>query len=367
MMRNDQRPSSDHKSPIKNPISNLQSPTSGIRLSRRAFLRLALLGGIGAGAAVIYKQTEFVGFDNWFRWMVRGNAARIFGGRSRVALAACASYEADVLAALRRVWQDAQAPDLRGARIVLKPNLVDFVDGFPSFTDPRVAQAMIRFAREMGARAIVVADGPTFRRDPQAILNATGYTEMLAREQVPFVDLNYDDLVTIPLKGGYTKLKTLFVARTIRDADLFVSMPKLKTHHWTQISVSVKNLFGIVPGVKYGWPKNTLHIQGVAPFLAELADSLPTRGCAVVDGIVGMEGDGPLFGHAVASGVLAVGTDLLAVDATCARVMGFNPASIDYLNFAAWAGVGAIDESKIDLVGEPLAKLQRAFERPPQL
>ncbi len=338
-----------------------------IRLSRRAFLRLALLTGIGAGAAVIYKQTEFVGFDNWFRWMMRGNAARFFAPKSRVALATCATYDADILASLRGAWQAASAPDLRGARIVLKPNLVDYVGAFPSFTNPRVVQAMIHLAREMGARQVVVADGPTFRRDPQAILDATGYSEMLALENVEFVDLNYDDLVTIPLKGGYTKLKSLFVSKTIRDADLFISMPKLKTHHWTQISGSVKNLFGIVPGIKYGWPKNTLHIHGIPAFLAELADSLPTRGCAVVDGIVGMEGDGPLFGSAVASGALVVGADLLAVDATCARLMGFDPSQIDYLSFAAWAGVGAIDESKMELVGEPLARLRREYEKPPRL
>lgn len=339
----------------------------GIRLSRRAFLRLALLGGIAAGAGVIYKATEPVGFDKMFRWMTRGYEMKLFGARSRVALAACASYDADILGALRAAWQNANAPDMRGASIVLKPNLVDYVGGNPSFTDPRVVQAMIHLAREMGARQIVVADGPAFRRDSQAILDATGYAEMLAREQVQFVDLNYDDLVSIPLKGGYTQLKTLFVSKAIHDADLFVSMPKLKTHHWTQVSVSVKNLFGIVPGIKYGWPKNTLHIQGIPAFLTELADSLPTRGCAVVDGIVGMEGDGPLFGDGVASGALVVGADLLAVDATCARLMGFDPAQIDYLDFAAWAGVGAIDESKIELVGEPLANLRRAFARPPQM
>lgn len=337
------------------------------KLSRRAFLRLALLSGIAAGAGVLYKATEPVGFDRMFRWVVRGYETRFFAPKSRIALSACSSYDADVLGCLRDAWKNANAPDLNGARIVLKPNLVDFVGINPSFTNPRVVQAMIRLAREMGAREISVADGPTFRRDPQAILDATGYTEMLAREKVAFVDLNYDDLVTIPLKGGYTNLKTLFVAKTIRDADLFVSMPKLKTHHWTQISVSVKNLFGIVPGIKYGWPKNTLHIQGIPAFLAELADSLPTRACAVVDGIVGMEGDGPLFGNAVASGTLIVGADLLAVDATCARIMGFDPTQIDYLGFAAWAGVGAIDDSKIDLVGEPLARLRRAFARPPQL
>lgn len=350
------------RSEIKNQKSKI-----GNGLSRRAFLRLALLTGIAAGAGIIYKSTESVGFERWFRWMWRGNSARFFAPNARVALVSCAAYDADILAVLREAWRNANAPNLNGARILLKPNLVDFVEGFPTFTHPRVTQTMIRLARELGAQEIIVGEGTTFRRDPQAILDATGYTEMLARENVAFVDLNYDDLVSIPLKGGYTSLKTLFVAKTIRDADVFISIPKLKTHHWTQISASIKNLFGIVPGIKYGWPKNTLHIQGIPAFLTELADSLPTRGCAVVDGIIGLEGDGPLFGNAVASGALIVGTDLLAVDATCARLMGFDPRQIDYLDFAAWAGVGAIDENKIEIAGEPLARLQRKFERPPNL
>ena len=232
-------------------------PETGLKLSRRAFLRIALLTGIAAGAGVIYKSTESVGFERWFRWMVRGNLTRFFAPNARVALAACASYDGDVLAAMRAAWQSAALPELRGARVVIKPNLVDFIEGVPCFTHPRVAQAMIRLAREAGAREIVVAEGTTFRRDIQAILDATGYTDLLAREQIAFVDLNYDDLVEIPLRGGYTRLKTLFVAKTIRDADVLISLPKMKTHHWADISVSVKNLFGIVPGIKYGWPKNT--------------------------------------------------------------------------------------------------------------
>ena len=339
----------------------------GTRISRRAFLRLALVSGIGAGAYVIYDKTRAIGADRYFRWMARGAAARFFAPNARVALASVPSYDSDILTPLRDAWHSANLPNLRGLRVVLKPNLVDFIGDFPSFTHPRMTQALIRLAREQGARSVVVADGPTFRRDSQAALNTMGYTQMLAQEQVDFVDLNYDDLGTFPLKGGYTNLKTMFVARTILDSDLFISLPKLKTHHWTQISASIKNLFGIVPGIKYGWPKNTLHIQGVSAFLTELADSLPTRGCAVVDGIVGMQGDGPLYGTPVASGALIAGSDLVAVDATCARVMGFDPAQIDYLAFANWAGVGFIAPEKIDLVGEPLAKLQRAFEKPPQL
>jgi len=349
-----------------NEIVNRKSKIEN-KISRRAFLRLALLAAIGGVGAYLYKSAEPVGLDKMLRWLWRGQVARWFAPQSRVALAACPAYDADILSALGRAWQQANMPDVRDARIVLKPNLVDFVMGYPTFTHPQVVQAMIRLARELGAREIIVGDGPAFRRDTQAMLDATGYTEMLARERVRFVDLNYDDLVSIPLKGGYTRLESLFVARTIAEADLFISMPKLKTHHWTQVSASMKNLFGIVPGVKYGWPKNTLHVQGIPVFLAELVESLPVRAGAVVDGIVGLEGDGPIFGGAVSSGAIVVGADLLAVDATCARLMGLDPKQIDYLEFAAWAGVGTIDENKIERAGASLTQLARAYARPPNM
>lgn len=343
------------------------------RISRRTLLRLALGGGIAAGGAVIYKQTESAGLSNWLKWMVRGQGAR-FAPASRVALAGVsgapdAPYEADILGAIRGLWGDAKAPDLKGARVVVKPNLVDFVRGRPCYTMPQVTEALVQFLRdEVGVKSVVVAEGITFRRDPQAILIDTGYREMLERQRVEYVDLNYDDLVKIPLRGGYAKLDSLFVARTVAEADALISVPKLKTHHWTKISCSVKNLFGIVPGAKYGFPKNTLHFHGIDAFLAELLDSLPTpKRFALVDGIVGSEGDGPLFGAPVASGALIAGEDFLAVDATCARLMGFDPASMEILAFMAWAGLGHLDAGKIELRGAALDGLRREYQAAPRV
>jgi len=232
---------------------------------------------------------------------------------------------------------------------------------------PQVTEALIRFLHEeVGVKSLVVAEGMTFRRDPHSILIETGYQEMLERQRVEFVDLNYDDLVKIPLRGGYAKMDSLFMARTVAEADALISIPKLKTHHWTKISGSIKNLFGIVPGSKYGFPKNTLHIHGIEAFLAELLDSLPTpKRFALVDGIVGLQGDGPLFGSPVASGALIGGSDLLAVDSTLARLMGFDPATIEILAFMAWAGLGQLDANRIELRGAPLDALRRAYEPAP--
>lgn len=337
-----------------------------LKLSRRGLLRLALGGGIVASGAVIYRQTEPAGVDKWLRWMLRGQSAR-FGAPARVALARVAGYDGELIPAIRSIWKEGNAPDLENARVVLKPNLVDAYDGRPCFTMPQVTDALIRFLREeVRVQSVVVAEGMTFRRDPHAILIETGYQGMLERRDVEFVDLNYDDLVKIPLRGGYARMDALFMARTVAEADALISIPKLKTHHWTKISGSIKNLFGIVPGAKYGFPKNTLHIHGIEAFLAELLDSLPmAKRFALVDGIVGMQGDGPLFGTPVASGALVGGTDFLAVDATLARLMGFDPAEIEILAFMAWAGLGQIDSNRIELRGAPLDMLRRGYDPAP--
>ncbi len=339
-----------------------------MRVSRRNLLRLALGGGIVAGGAVIYKTTESVGFGKWAQWMAHGQLNK-FAPATRVGLAAVASYDADILGAIRTLWGEANAPNLENARVVVKPNLVDSIPGRPCYTKPQVTEALLMFLREeVKVKSVVVGEGMTFRRDPHSILIETGYREMLERVGVEFVDLNYDDLVKIPLKGGYAKMDSLFMARTVAEADALISVPKLKTHHWTRISGSIKNLFGIVPGAKYGFPKNTLHIQGIDAFLAELVDSLPTpKRFALVDGIVGLQGDGPLFGTPVASGVLAAGTDFLAVDATCARLMGFDPSAIDVLNFMGWAGLGHIDEGKIEVRGASVDALKKGFEAAPRV
>lgn len=337
-----------------------------MKISRRMLLRLTLAGGIVAGGAVIFKQTEDVGFDKWLRWMVRGQAARFAEGAT-VGLAGVSSYDADIRSAIRSIWREAKGPELRGANVVIKPNLVDFMRDRPCFTMPQVTGALIDFLREeVGVKSVVVGEGVTFRRDPHAILIDTGYRDLLDARRVEFVDLNYDDMVKIPLRGGYAKMDSLLMSRTVAQADALISVPKLKTHHWTKISASLKNLFGIVPGAKYGFPKNTLHQRGIDAFVAELWDSLPTpKRFALVDGIVGSQGDGPLFGTPVPSGTLIGGEDFLAVDATAARVMGFEPSRIEILAFMAWAGLGQIDANKIKLVGTPLDALRREYEPAP--
>ena len=126
--------------------------------------------------------------------------------------------------------------------------------------------------------------------------------------------------------------------------------------------VGLKCLFGVVPGAHYGWPKNLLHVNRIESSILGLYELVRPM-VAVVDGIVGMEGDGPLFGAAVPHGVLAAGADPVAVDSTCARLMGFDPQKVGYLWLAGWAGVGQVD--RVETRGGSVEQLRRRYQAPP--
>ena len=75
----------------------------------------------------------------------------------------------------------------------------------------------------------------------------------------------------------------------------------MKTHHWAGVTLSLKNLFGTLPGLVYGWPKNDLHWAGIEQSILDIAGAVRPA-YSIIDGIVGMEGNGPISGEPVASG-----------------------------------------------------------------
>src|SRR5215467_1875799 len=250
--------------------------------------------------------------------------------------------------------------DLKGKRIVLKPNLVEFDPKGVINTHPAVIEAAIASFRSLGARDVVVAEGPGHRRDNEYLLTASGVYDVINEHRVRYVDLNTDDVRLTKLRSSLTDLRQLYIPETLFNADLLVSMPKLKTHHWAGVTLSLKNMFGIVPGSIYGWPKNALHWAGIHGSILDINSSLPIPQFAIVDGIVGMEGNGPLQGQVKQSGVLILGEDLVAVDATAARLMKIEPRKIDYLEIAD-RFLGNISYEKIELVGERLERFQQDY------
>jgi uncharacterized protein (DUF362 family) len=254
--------------------------------------------------------------------------------------------------------------DVRGARVLLKPNLVEYDRATAINTDPRLVAAAALALRRLGAASIVVGEGPGHRRDVQYVTTRSGLLDALARVDVPFVDLNTDAVTPISLRSSYTALGRLWLPRSVVDADVVISMPKMKTHHWAGLTLSLKNCFGCVPGRVYGWPKNALHWAGLEQAIIDVAAAVRPD-YAIVDGIVGMEGNGPISGTPVEAGLLVFGDDPVATDVVGARLMGFDPEKVTYL---AEAGrfLGQADPARIHTAGEDVDRSGVDFAVLPQ-
>src|SRR5437667_12513734 len=187
--------------------------------------------------------------------------------------------------------------DVRGKSVLLKPNIVEHIPGKPVNTDAQLIGAAAEAFLRLDAASVTVGEGPGHHRDMDLLLHETGLADQLAHRKVAFVDLNRDELIKTKLQANYSGLGDLWLTRTVLASDFIVSMPKVKTHHWTGVTLSLKNMFGIVPGCRYGWPKNVLHWAGIHESILDICATVRPH-FVIADGIVAMEGDGPLNGSA---------------------------------------------------------------------
>ncbi len=314
------------------------------RPSRRDFLMGATTLAVGATSALVYKKVAESGWS------------------ADVVVAKAANYDLD----LTRIVRDGLTElnfgpaQVKGKSVLLKPNLVEPSKSAPQInTNPVLVRSVAEVFRSWGAREVFVAEGQGHCRDTGFVLEQSGLGPILGREKLEFVDLNHDDIVSKPNRLGFTNLSWLHLPASLVRADLVVSLPKMKTHHWAGVTLAMKNLFGVMPGVAYGWPKNVLHHAGIPGSILDINAAVQPD-LAIVDGIIGMEGDGPIMGTSRNSGVLVMGTNLTAVDATASRLMEIDPYRVQYLALAS-GRLGPIAEPHIRQRGEPIAELAQRF------
>ncbi len=274
--------------------------------------------------------------------------------RPAVAVLRAPNYNADLLDIMMR-GAELCGLNVRGKRVLLKPNLVEFAGHTCINTNAAVVAAAAQLFEKLGAAEVRIGEGPGHRRDTLYLAEEAGYFEAIPRFEERFVDLNRDDVSPVP---GFLKDKDLYLPKTALGAELVVSLPKMKTHHWAGATLSMKNFFGVVPGAVYGWPKNPLHYAGIDHSIVELT-RIFRRSFAIVDGVVGMEGNGPIQGSPKQAGVIVMGSDLVSVDATCCRLMGIDPEKVAYLRMAR--DLGQIDPARIDQRGEAIAAAAQRF------
>lgn len=269
-----------------------------------------------------------------------------------------ANYQADLSSLLFETLREFDLP-VRGKTVLLKPNLVGLDPLGMMNTHPAVIAAARESFLRLGAAEVMVGDGPAMDRDTQAVLESIRLREFAGPLSRFFVDLNTDDVERVLLKTRASRLRELYFPKTVRGVDFLVSLPKLKTHHWAGVTLSLKNMFGVIPGSCYGWPKNILHWAGIDRAILDI-NAAVRPDFAIVDGIIGMEGNGPIQGVSKTAGVLIAGDDPVAVDSTCARIMGLAPEKIDHIARAA-TFLGHIETQKIRQLGESIASTRTPF------
>jgi len=320
-----------------------------MKLDRRTFLTASLGLAAGASTTALLNRPKY--------HVTRKHP------RSRVAILRAESYSHNLESILHSGLELFHL-DLRGKTVLLKPNLVDYIPGNQINTHPLLVAAAAECFRRLGAKDLLVSEGPGHQRDTELVLLESGFSDELRQLKVPFVDLNRDELAVTPLLATYTGMNRIWLPRTVLEADFLVSMPKVKTHHWSGVTLSMKNMFGVVPGTKYGWPKNILHWKGIQESILDVCATVPVH-FVIADAIVAMEGNGPLNGHPRPLNRIVLSDDPVAADATCARLMGLDPTRITHIRIGA-RFLGNVSTERIDQVAEAVCVPANPFDVVPE-
>jgi uncharacterized protein (DUF362 family) len=275
-----------------------------------------------------------------------------------VATARCTGYEdSEVTAALLLALEPLGGIGAfvrPGDRVYLKVNLL--VKATPEraiTTHPALVRALVRAVREAGASDIAVGDSPggrTTATAARAIFDASGIAAVCAEEGAR-VSLLDDAVVRVPVAG---RLYAAFnLGREAVEADVLISLPKLKTHGFMMMTGGVKNLFGCIPGLeKAQFHAKVPDREDFAEMLIDLLLACRPE-LTVMDAVVAMEGDGPSSGVPRHVGAILASADAAALDMVAAAVAGFDPMDVYTNRAAVRRGLVPAGADAVDLRGVP--------------
>lgn len=283
--------------------------------------------------------------------------------RSKVSFAACREYSRDMRPVLKELLTELGgigafvAP---GQSVLIKPNLLTSRAPEQAVTThPELIRALVRMVRDHGA-VPAVGDSPTSVTKLEQVWEQTGFRRMCDEEDVPLLNLDAAGSTQFELNGV-----RVGIACPVLEADVLITVPKVKTHVLTVYTGAVKNLYGTLPG----YQKATLHKTFPKPgqfgeLIASIYGKLRPR-LAIADGVVGMDGDGPSGGRPVGLGFLAASADGVALDAAVCRLLGIRIEAVPYFKGLNREKLGAVAAADIELAGTPLEELAPADFRLP--
>ncbi|MRR52360.1 MAG: DUF362 domain-containing protein [Rhodocyclaceae bacterium] len=252
----------------------------------------------------------------------------------------------DIVGAVRRAMDAAewQFHIPVGAPVALKPNLCWDYHLPGAQTSPWVLDAVIEVLKSRTTDILCVEAGQV-TVDAQKALRRCGLHSVLARHGVPFVDMSHTSFVEHIVPDAMV-LRTIAVPELLKNR-ILVTLPVMKTHGTTVITGALKNQWGCLPEMRHQY--HPVVERAIADVNAMLRP-----GFAVMDATIAMEGDGPKTGSPRLCDLVLASADLVALDSTAARIMGFDPGTVPHLMFATQRGLGESAESGIELRGDPM-------------
>lgn len=247
-------------------------------------------------------------------------------------------------------------------RVLIKPNiLIAKSPEEAATTHPAIIEAIINSVKSTGAVPIVgdSPGGPVWNLEKY--WETTGIREVCNRLDTEIVNFEASGVYKKKINGNH-----YFIAKSVLDADFIINVPKIKTHGLTVFTCAIKNMYGVIPGLK----KTEYHKESPRPsdFSKLVVDifALSKPGLNIVDGVVGMDGRGPSAGNPKELGMILASTDAVALDSYICHILGKNPLKVPTNKIAYERGLGKADINEIEILGyQP--KVRDDFKWPPNL
>ncbi|MCZ7355371.1 MAG: DUF362 domain-containing protein [Candidatus Methanoperedens sp.] len=234
---------------------------------------------------------------------------------------------------------------------LLKPNIViPAKPGSAIITHPAVVEALINVLKEIGFKDIIIGEGPGVGADELKAFELSGYRKLAEKKNVKLINLNKAERIEIKWKYGTVKLPKL-----VLESDLYINMPKMKTHGQTAVTLSMKNQKGLLSRTD----KQKFHKLGLHEPLVELAKVVQPH-LIIVDAIEGMEGEGPLNGRKKKAGVLVIGTNQAETDMVCCGIMGIDYKNVKHIAQGIRQNIG---QEAPDLIGIDIQEVRTNFKQ----
>lgn len=257
-------------------------------------------------------------------------------------------------------WKNIVPPHTK--KVLIKPNLMMGEHWTTGITvHPFLIELLVCGLRDQGLD-VIVGEGAGWGCDSADSFRETGVTELCRRLDVPLVDFKRGRGVKVPVPDGEL-LKDVLVDEVVTECDFIISLAKLKTHGETLVTLSLKNMKGLIAEDR---DRLRFHLLDVNRCLVDLNRAIKPD-FAIVEGIVALEGIGPLQpGKPRPLGILVGGSDALAVDTVCTEIIGMHAGDIRHLVYAGNAGIGTNNMDDIEVMGESIESVAPAgFELPP--